>query len=356
MAIRIVFLVPKLNASGGVEKLITEFVNWLKNNTDSSVTVVKLNAGPNAFPFCDGIKVLSYKCSGAGKIRNFFGRLKFCRNVFDDLRPDIIYCTYPKPILFARLARPKGCRIIGSEHSVPKYRGRFEERLRYISSRLCDGFIFQTNAVRQDFPRVTRDKSIVIPNAASVKSVAGPVRKEKLIVSMGRLEKVKGFDDLILACSQFLRNHPRYKLVILGEGSEKKNMEQLIRKLQLQDNVSLAGNISNPEKIISRAELFVVTSRYEGFSNAIIEAMAVGTCCVSYDCDYGPRSIIKDGKTGVLVAQNNPKLLGETIENLVLDKEKRFEIEKSALVESANYVPDVVFRKYYTYFKKIGGK
>lgn len=356
MAFKIVLFIPEMSVPGGVEKIITEYANWIQKNTDAVVTIVKLSAGKNAFKLNGHIRVIEYKSSRAGRLRNIFGRLLFCKKVFRELEPDVIYCTYSKPILIAKLTKLRRCRLIGSEHSVPKYRGRGEAMFRYLSSMLCDGFIFQTKDVKKDFPKCVQKKAVVIPNMASVVRVNGDIKKEDLLISVGRLERVKAYDELIRVSANILKKNPSYRLEIIGDGSEKGKLERMVRDLGLEDRVLLLGNLEHPELEVAKAKVFVATSLYEGFSNALAEAMSVGTCCVSYDCDYGPRNIIDQDVNGVLVQPGDAESLEVSLISLLEDEKRMARLERNAKKKGKVFAPDEVFGRYFAYFKKIGGR
>ena len=133
------------------------------------------------------------------------------------------------------------------------------------------------------------------------------------IVGMGRLEYVKGFDRLIKAFAKFHSRIPRSHLTIIGEGSERPNLENLVYKNQLEDCITFCGYLQDPYTELMKNEVFVLSSRNEGFPNAIIEALACRLCVISVDCLTGPREIllgkytpepvrgIKIGEYGILV-------------------------------------------------------
>ena len=124
---------------------------------------------------------------------------------------------------------------------------------------------------------------------------------DKLLLAVGRLDVQKGFEDLIAA---FASRNPQlagWKLVILGEGGLRTDIETLIESLGLADSVLLPGWAGNVADWYARAQMFVLSSHIEGFPNALLEAMSHGVACVSYDCATGPAEIIRDGIDGRLV-------------------------------------------------------
>jgi len=121
-----------------------------------------------------------------------------------------------------------------------------------------------------------------------------------ILLGVGRLHKQKDFDTLVRAFA--LVNKERdVRLVILGDGEERTRLERLIQELGLEGRVSLLGFVENPFKYMARARLFVLSSRYEGFSRVVAEALSLGIHVVSTDCPHGPREILEDGRCGILV-------------------------------------------------------
>ncbi len=121
-----------------------------------------------------------------------------------------------------------------------------------------------------------------------------------IVLAAGRFTEVKDFPTLIKAFSRLSKERP-CRLIILGKGSRRPQLEELVRTLELQDRVSLPGWAENPYAFMARAALFVLSSRYEGLAMVLLEALACGCPCVSTDCPAGPAEILEGGKIGHLV-------------------------------------------------------
>jgi glycosyltransferase involved in cell wall biosynthesis len=120
------------------------------------------------------------------------------------------------------------------------------------------------------------------------------------MVSIGRLEQQKGFDLLVQSVAT-LRKSSDWILDIWGEGSERPRLQRQIRDLGLDDRVRLRGNADRPLEVMRDYGLFIMASRWEGFGNTLVEAMAMGLAVIAVDCPYGPREILLGGKLGMLV-------------------------------------------------------
>jgi glycosyltransferase involved in cell wall biosynthesis len=133
-----------------------------------------------------------------------------------------------------------------------------------------------------------------------------------IIVAAGRLAPWKGFTNLIQAMA-LLNGKVNAKLLILGDGPQRKELQELIEKYDLQENIDLVGYVTNPYKYFARSNIFVLSSRVEGLPNVLVEAMMCGCTPVSTNCPTGPREVLSDGKFGYLVPVDDPVRLAESI-------------------------------------------
>lgn len=136
--------------------------------------------------------------------------------------------------------------------------------------------------------------------------------KIPIIVAVGRLVQQKDYATLLKAFA-ILRSRMPAHLVILGEGVERAKIENLITSLGISEDVSMPGFVENPFAFMAQANLFVLSSAWEGFANVLVEAMACGTPVVSTDCPSGPAEILDGGKYGRLVPVGDPEALAEAL-------------------------------------------
>jgi len=134
------------------------------------------------------------------------------------------------------------------------------------------------------------------------------------VLGVGKLKPQKGFDVLLRAFARVRAARPA-RLVILGEGPQRRALEQLARELGLSaDDVALPGFVANPYAWMARSAVFALSSRWEGLPNALIEALACGCAVVSSDCPSGPAEILENGRLGPLVPVDDAAALAAAIE------------------------------------------
>lgn len=136
---------------------------------------------------------------------------------------------------------------------------------------------------------------------------------EKYFCCMGRLHPQKGFDRLFDSLPGIFDRWPEHHLVILGEGADREALEQQADRLGVADKIHMPGFVPSPHSIMAAADLFLFPSRYEGFGNALLEAMSLGLPSVSFDCPSGPALMIQHGENGLLLPEGDMKAFTESV-------------------------------------------
>jgi glycosyltransferase involved in cell wall biosynthesis len=187
---------------------------------------------------------------------------------------------------------------------------------------------------------VPSDKVVTIYNPAVTDEQLDPINSGKcgieegspIVLGAGRLVKEKGFDTLIRAFAR-IRLKCSARLYILGEGHERSSLERLAHTLGLQDDVHMPGFVDNPFAYMQTADVFVLSSRWEGFGNVLVEAMACGTQVVSTDCPSGPTEILEGGKWGKLVPVGDSEAMAEAIFSTLEGERNIDELDVKARVQ-----------------------
>ena len=231
---------------------------------------------------------------------------------------------------------------IVSERSDPSKKSLVYSISSRLSCSFADYIVFQTKYVQAMYNNRVKKKSCIIPNPTEVTCSVLPVCTKK-IVAVGRLDKQKNHKLLIKAFSEFHKTHQEHQLHIYGEGALLEELIQTAEKCHIQDFVNFEGFKKDVHAAISDAEQFVLSSDYEGLSNALMEAMMMGHACISTAC-AGSNEIIEHEKNGLLVPVGDVKTLSEAMCRLSDDPDLRKRLGRAASQTAEEWKVDRIVR------------
>jgi len=261
---------------------------------------------------------------------NNISRLWIIRKAIRLVRPEVVISFLHQTNILTLLASLNtSYPVIVSEQNNPDVATEaLWKKLRRVTYPYSARVVSTSQGVDAYFDWLPKTKRAVIYNPLTLINeqveasfIEGAALDKKWIISMGRLVYQKGFDILLAAFQQIAIKHLDWQLIILGEGELRPELEAL--KVQLGNQVILPGLVSNPFPILKRAQLFVLSSRFEGFGNVLIEAMACGLAVISTDCPSGPQEIIRDQIDGILVPNEDVAALAVAMDRLMSDQEER---------------------------------
>jgi glycosyltransferase involved in cell wall biosynthesis len=333
--VRICCLVSSLEA-GGAERVMTLLANaWAERGREVAlVTLAGSDAevyrlSPRVQRIALGLEVPSRSPLQAvrANIRKVLGLRRAVRLV----APDVVISFVTKLNVLAILAcTGLGVPVVVSERSHPDWDriGRVWSLLRWITYPLADALVVQSRAVREWADhRFSTARTHVIPNPVTIVSPqeepgAGRERRP-IVLAVGRLAPEKGFDLLIRAFASVAKTHPEWSLVIVGAGPEASALRQLARDLLQEGRVIFPGLVRDVEPYYRQAGLFVLSSRYEGFPNALMEAMAFGCPVIATASPGGTTEIVRDGLDGILVPPDELSPLVQEMYRLMSNASER---------------------------------
>lgn len=344
------FFVINTLEGGGAERVITNLANYF-HEKGYGVGIVCLNYAPASYKPSAGIKVVYLV--NRKDTTNLFYRLIYAGFTFVNLlrllareKPDCVVSFMTTVNLWTGLT----CSILRipyviSERTPLDYTiNKFSYLFKWVSFILykkskaivipAKGMIgpFMKNKL---FRKLNNFKTIHNPVNLFSPHLSSQVYPRKYILAVGRLHHVKGFDLLINAYSRLAMVD--IDLVILGEGNERNNLLKQIEALGLSDRVKLIGFKNNLQDYYKQAEIFVLSSRNEGYPNALIEAMSFGCPCIAANCEFGPSEIINDRENGLLVDTNNVSELVNAILDLLTNPLLKQRISNNAkLINKTN--------------------
>lgn len=339
----ICFVIATLT-SGGAERVACNLCNcWsLAGHRITIITFEKDGAIPHyqlkKNVTLKQLDLLSLDHSTINYLKENIIRIVRLKREFHRIKPDLIISfMLTANILNIFATAHTGIPLIISERVHPGFHnfGKMREFLRLITYRYADRIVVQTEEISRWFMDSMNVKPFVIQNPVDLnyfvrKTADIKTEQKKYIVSAGRLDRQKGQDLLIEAFSDLHDQYPEWNILIYGEGPEHDNLKDLIKKLNLEDKVYLKGIIQDIRDAFDLAEIFVLSSRYEGYPNVLIEALAYNLCVIASDCPGATREILDNGKYGRLVENENIGQLAGALAELMSSDIKRNEYKSQA--------------------------
>lgn len=320
---KIVFIVPQLHG-GGAERVTAVLANALCRDPQRQIHLLAYRHGEGDYPLDDRVVCHYLRETRAGG-HDLAAKLRFFRRTLRQIGPDCVI-TLAGPSLVALLTAAMagtGIPLILSERNDPnRYpASRILRLTRLISYALCSGVVFQTRDAMDYFPGHVRRKGTVICNP-----ITGSLpqcqegQREKRIVNWCRLNPQKNLDLLLDAFGDLAEKYPAYTLEIYGDGEERQRLTEKVRRMGLTDRVVLHGHCTGVHAQVRGAALFVSSSDYEGMSNSMLEAIALGIPSICTDCPIGgAREIIEDGVNGILVPTGDRAALAAAMDRVLTD-------------------------------------
>jgi GalNAc-alpha-(1->4)-GalNAc-alpha-(1->3)-diNAcBac-PP-undecaprenol alpha-1,4-N-acetyl-D-galactosaminyltransferase len=329
-------------SGGGAERVMSILANyWADRGWDITLMTLVDSTQVSFYPLDPRIDLKSLgvaekSTSLLGAIVNVWRRLRTLRREIIASEADIAIGFMNAVNVYTILAC-WGTNIptIVSEHTYPGANdaNKIWQFIMKLTYRYADLVTVLTQSALPFYPTAAGYPTIVMPNP--ILTPAPAIVKAQLLprsslIAIGRLDPRKGFDLLLKAFAQIHPQYPDWQLTILGEGSIRAELEELRSQLKLEACVHLPGSVPNVRDYLLQADIFVMSSRVEGFPMALCEAMACGLPVIATDCLSGPREIIKDGIDGVLVETENVDALAAGLAASIADPVKCQQLAQNA--------------------------
>ncbi len=376
---RILYIYPELTIKGGADKVIIDKANYLSTHGYEVIIVTESQMGRDIiFPLLSSVRHIDMsldfnKQYTQNIIRRFFTYFSLMRNYKSQLRavinkekPDIIITTIGRSIDFLADLNVGGIKIaeahttknhLRSLHLMEGKGGLYKFLAGYLRRTICrkvsklDALVVLTQNDADDWKEAKR--VVVIPNSVPMYSSANSSLTNKQAIMVGRYNDAKGYDYLIPAWSLVHQKHPDWVLNVYGSGELRDQVIQWINDYQLEETIILHEPTDNIMEKYLESSICVLSSRYEGFSMVIAEAMSCGVPCVSFDCPHGPRTIIANGEDGLLVEYLNTKALADGICKLIEDENLRIQFGCRAKQNIQRYSQEKVMGQWHQLFKSL---
>ena len=329
---KILIIAPCL-AMGGIERASSNTANGL-SELGAKVYFLSLFKKEAFFKLNEGIEIIEPQGFNKTKL-SLFKSILWIRKEVKRVNPEhiLVFNKFYGAITALALLGTKYPYFL-SERSSPLFVWR--QPMRAInkfafSIKPPKGVIAQTN-IAAEYQRKYFKKTevIVIPNSVREVQLFPEIKREKVILAVGRLnDYLKGFDLLIESFAK-LKNQD-WELHIAGGDEEGEALKEQAERLGVINRIKFLGKVKEIDKCYAYAGIFVIPSRSEGFPNALAEAMGAGCSCIAFDFTAGPRDIIVDGISGLIVENGNTTEMAKAIDYLIAHPEKRMQLSKEAI-------------------------
>lgn len=373
---KITLLMLHLNY-GGIERQVTSLANALCENynieiislydllngksfykLDDRISVKFIfNYGPNKGEIIQSLKrfkIITLLKELVKSIKILYTKYYGMKKIVNNIDSDVVISSR---IEFSKQIQRKDIITIAQEHSYidnDKYIKKVKKSFSGI-----DYLVVMTNGAKEKYDFwlsnvKRRPEIVVIPNMIKENKnrQSSPLNNNQ-IISIGRLEPVKDFYTLILVFSVLSKKYPNLKLKIVGDGSEKNKLIDLVENNSLQDKITFTGRLNEEEikEELLKSDIFILTSKSESFSLVLCEAMNYGVPCVAFDVDVGPREIIEDGITGFLIENRNINMMIEKISLLLDDINLRKNMSINQMKSVQKYYSNNIINKWKYLFR-----
>lgn len=330
--------------SGGAERVLVRLANyWVQSG--HKVSIITFSNTPSFYPLDDRVVCHYLPTTSYRWLRFIFFciRIVLFRIKIWQLKPDVVLSFLDKVnILTLFMLYKQGIPVVVSERIDPAYH-YIHPVWRWLRKKLYPAakkVIVQTSSVASYFPIPTT----IIPNPVIPIETACDIRENaNHIVTVGRLDPQKDHKTLVYAIQPLIKENPNIRLTIYGEGKERGRLEALIQKLELQNHISLPGSVPHIIDELRKADVFVFPSLYEGFPNALCEAMALGMPVVASRCS-GNVDLIQDGINGRIFEIGDVTGLTEALREIINSYDKRKMWGKEARQTVKDYKPENILK------------
>ena len=344
---------------GGAERAVSNLANKFSELGHEVFVITSIRSGSEYMLNKEINRIVLYE--GEGKTSYFFryglltGRLRqVCKKYkFDVIIPFISGSSFRAMMATCGMKT----KVIASVRNDPNYEysGKIGAFIGKKVLPLIDGCVFQTEDAKAWFPSKLQKKSIVIKNAINplfFTAKRNPVKNR--IVTFGRLAYQKNQALLIDVFYDVSKEIEDAELYIFGKGECYQELSSKILDLDLTEKVHLMGETSKVLEELEKADIFVLSSNFEGMPNALMEAMAAGVPCISTDCPCGgPSSLINDGTNGFLVSVNDISGMSQAIKTLLNDDRLKKQIGEQASIDSRMLTPKIISEEWLKYIGEV---
>lgn len=380
---KILYCVPSLYKSGGMERILTEKANWLATHGNQIDILTTEQEGKTPFFTLDpSIKLIDldinfnkdFNLGLLKKTRNHYRKLRLYRNILKQhikkVGYDVVVSLCGKEIEFLGKI-DISAKKVAELHFSQDFKIQFAESMnrgklhRLLAKWLTRSFIKSTKNLDALVVLTKEDENQWIKTNSNIRQIYNFTEKDthpkkgenrietKRCIAVGRLDEQKGFDLLIPAWEKVAEKHPDWTLDIFGVGKWEDLLKNEIKSRGLTCKVNLKGQSKEIEKEMAESDFFILSSRYEGFPMVMLEAFAGGLPIVAFNCKTGPKEIITDGENGLLVAPGDTDALSRAIIRLIENPGERKKMSEKAIESMMRFDKEKIMNQWQNLFRDL---
>lgn len=362
----ILIVSPTLN-HGGAERVASLWANGFAERGHDVYFVANIEK-EEAYSLGRDIHLLPLTNAKGNKTLRYIDAVKRLRGYYKAYRPDVIIGVMYACSLLAKLSvLGIGIPVINTEHNSferPKLKPMswIDKISKYYVNYIYDAVTVLTEAdyriIKNRFKKV-----YVLPNPSFLKPLEIVPAKQKVLLAAGRLDAwhVKGFDVLIKSFGLIMKDETLnikdsdWRLQIAGTGSEESlhYLKQLCKENGVEDNVDFLGFRTDIDELYKQSEIFVLSSRYEGFGMVLVEAMSQGCACVACDYKGRQREIIQNNQQGICCESDDVEALANALGMMIKDEGYRHLVQENAIMRSHSFTLDKITDRWFDIFEQL---
>jgi len=338
--LKIAFLISSLNA-GGAERVVSLLANELSLTND--IVIITLSKDEPFYKLNDSItiKQLGVLNSGTNPLKSITSNIVLIYKITSLIRllkikNLICFMTTSNVLGIISGKLLSNIKVTVSERANPNFENiGYWNFLRRKTYKLADRLVVQSEEISNYYKSIINERKIsIISNPIEIIET-NKLRKEKIILTVGRVDANKNQEQIIRSFSKVKQEG--WKLIICGDGPLLSKLKELVLFLNMQDSVEFKGIVKNIEKQYERASIFAFSSFSEGFPNVLLEAMNYECACISFDCPTGPSILIKNNVNGFLIPLADEVSYINHLEKLIDDEKTRNIFVSNAKSSLENY-------------------
>lgn len=360
---KILYITNGIKGAGGLERVLSVKASYLAEQLGHEVHILTLNhrAAPLFYSFSSKIQLHDIEVVG-NPLRYVSQYRKGIIQTMHSIQPDVIsVCDDGLKAFFLPMLLPKIPLVyerhvskqiaFGANPSwLKKISVSLQLHLMNVLGRYFDQFVVLTedNLNEWNLPN-----AVVLPNPLSFYPETQSALANKTVIAVGKHTHQKGFDRLLQSWAVILQTQSDWTLEIYGKFDDQYSLQHLAKQLNIENSIRFFEPDPDIATRFLNASVFAFSSRFEGFGMVLIEAMACGVPCVSYDCPCGPSDIIRSGEDGFLVPNNDTVAFTKQLLQLIENRELRLKMGAQAKINVQRYLPEVVVKQWDELFKSL---